>query len=86
MKREIKHFANKVYVQQKSFSLNRWLIKHPGFEFELTPRDPSCLPKEYTNAEGMCYFLDGYKHSTVTDKDASLSDHIEAAMRQINME
>lgn len=64
----------------------RWLIKHPDFKFELTARDPSCLPKEYTNADGNCWFLDGYKYSSVTDQNASLSDHIErsqAAMRQI---
>lgn len=61
----------------------RWLIKHPGFDFELTARDPSCLPKEYTNADGMCYFIDGYKHHTVTDDNATLEDHIKAAMKQI---
>lgn len=61
----------------------RWLIKHPGFEFELTARDPSCLPKEYTNSEGMCYFLDGYKHHNVTDENATLEHHIKAAMTQI---
>lgn len=61
----------------------RWLIKHRGFDFPLTARDPSCLPKEYTNAEGTCYFLDGYKHSTVTNPDATVEDHIDAAMKQI---
>lgn len=63
--------------------LARWLVKHPGFDFELTARDPKCLPKEYTNAEGTCYFLDGYKHSSVTAEDATLEDHIDAAMKQI---
>ncbi|XP_031618027.1 head-specific guanylate cyclase [Contarinia nasturtii] len=66
-----------------SNTTREWLMKHPDFKYELTARDPSCLPKEYTNAEGNCYFLDGYKHSTVTDENASLGDHIEAGMRQI---
>lgn len=61
----------------------RWLVKHPGFDFQLTPRDPKCLPKEYTNAVGTCYFLDGYKHSNVTDENATLEDHIDAAMKEI---
>lgn len=61
----------------------RWLVKHPGFEFEFTERDSNCLPKEYTNAEGTCYFLDGYRHSSVTDPNATLEDHIKAAMTQI---
>lgn len=60
----------------------RWLIKHPGFNFELTARDPSCLPKEYTTAEGTCYFLDGYNHSSIS-KTAPLEEHINAAMLQI---
>lgn len=70
-------------ANKKKILFYRWLIKHPGFDFEFTPRDPSCLPKEYTNAEGTCYFLDGYKHCTVTDESASLDDHIAAAMKQI---
>lgn len=68
------------------FSTNyvfRWLIKHPGFEFELTPRDPKFLPKEYTNAEGTCYFLDGYRHPSIASPDASILEHIDAAMKGI---
>ncbi|EDW53381.1 GM12804 [Drosophila sechellia] len=36
-----------------------WLTKHEGFEFELQPRDPSFLPKEFPNPGGTetCYFL-----------------------------
>lgn len=60
-----------------------WLVKHPGFNFELAERDRSCLPKEYKNAEGTCYFMDDYKHHTVSDPDASIEDHIDAAMKQI---
>lgn len=60
-----------------------WLIKHPGFNFDLKPRDPSCLPKEYTNAEGTCYFLEGYTHPTVHKRGASLVDHINVAMEEI---
>lgn len=60
-----------------------WLVKHPGFDFDLEPRDPSCLPKEYTNAEGTCYFLNGYQHENVRF-DVGLEKHIDAAMAQIN--
>lgn len=60
-----------------------WLIKHPGLQFELTERDRSCLPKEYKDVEGTCYFLDDYKHETVTDENATIEDHIDAAMKQI---
>lgn len=59
-----------------------WLVKHPGFEFDLQPRDSSCLPKEYKNAEGTCYFLDGYSHNGVVT-DAGLNEHIDAAMAAI---
>lgn len=58
-------------------------MKHPGYDFELQPREPSCLPKEYTNAEGTCYFLDGYQHASV-HRDARLEKHIDAAMAMIN--
>jgi guanylate cyclase soluble subunit alpha len=62
------------------------LTKHSGFQFELNARDPSALPKEYPKTEGdRPYFLDGYKHPTMDD-EASLKDHIEAAMAQINKE
>lgn len=59
------------------------MVKHPGFNFDLNPREPTCLPKEYTNAEGTCYFLEGYNHDSV-DVDAPLAEHIDAAMKQIN--
>lgn len=70
-------------IRQSFIVFCRWLIKHPGFNYELSARDPSCLPKEYTNAEGTCYFLDGYKHQSITAEDAMLEDHINAAMLQI---
>lgn len=59
-----------------------WLVKHPGFDFDLQPREPSCLPKEYTNAEGTCYFLEGYNHPGCSSS-AKLEEHIDAAMKQI---
>lgn len=66
------------------FEFSSWLIKHDDFNhFDLQPRDPSCLPKEYMNAEGTCYFLEGYSHPTV-EADAKVEHHIEAAMNQIN--
>lgn len=64
-------------------SRTSWLIKHPGMQFELAERDRSCLPKEYKNVEGTCYFLDDYKHETVNDENATIDDHIDAAMKQI---
>ncbi|XP_055532895.1 head-specific guanylate cyclase [Wyeomyia smithii] len=60
-----------------------WLIKHPGYGFQLNPRDPSCMPKEFTDSKGLtCYFLEGYQHPTVENADATLQEHIEAAMKQ----
>lgn len=48
-------------------------------------RDPSLLPKEFSNTSNdTCYFLDGYKHPNVDDK-APLREHIEATMMQINV-
>lgn len=62
-----------------------WLIKHPGFNFKMEARDPSLLPKEFSNTSNdTCYFLDGYKHPNVDDK-APLREHIEATMMQINV-
>ncbi|XP_055616561.1 head-specific guanylate cyclase [Toxorhynchites rutilus septentrionalis] len=61
-----------------------WLIKHPGYEFQLNPRDPSFMPKEFTDSKGKtCYFLEGYKHPTLSE-EATLQEHIEAAMQQTN--
>ncbi|XP_055700034.1 head-specific guanylate cyclase [Phlebotomus papatasi] len=63
-----------------------WLVKYPGFKFELLERDPSCLPKEFPNAgNSTCYFLNGYKHPGVDDAEP-LETHIKAAMKQINIE
>ncbi|XP_023308742.1 head-specific guanylate cyclase [Lucilia cuprina] len=60
-----------------------WLIKHPGFDFNLQPRDPSCLPKEFFNAgNGTCYFLEKYRHPSM-DESLPLDDHITAAMKSI---
>ncbi|KAL9695542.1 hypothetical protein quinque_014827 [Culex quinquefasciatus] len=61
-----------------------WLIKHPGYEFQLNPRDPSCMPKEFTESRGLtCYFLEGYRHPTLSG-EATLQEHIEAAMHATN--
>lgn len=64
-----------------------WLVKDSRFGFKLEERDPSCLPKEYTNRgdEETCYFLEGYEHPGV-DPEAPLTEHIETAMNQINAE
>ena len=59
----------------------RWLTKYPGFEFQLKSRDPSCMPKEFTECLGKtCYFLDGYKHPSVANV-MPIKDHVEAAMK-----
>ncbi|XP_037947861.1 head-specific guanylate cyclase-like [Teleopsis dalmanni] len=61
-----------------------WLIKHPGFSFDLTPRDPTCLPKEFPNTDNdTCYFLDGYRHPDL-DENLPLVSHISAAMKTIS--
>ncbi|KAM7360551.1 guanylate cyclase 1 soluble subunit alpha 2 [Cochliomyia hominivorax] len=62
-----------------------WLIKHPGFDFDLQPRDPACLPKEFFNAgNGTCYFLEKYRHPSM-DESLPLDDHITAAMKSITI-
>lgn len=60
------------------------MVKHPGYEFTLTPRDPSHLPKEFpkSSAEETCYFLESYRHHTLPD-DAPEMKHIEEAMSTI---
>lgn len=69
---------------EQILSFRSWLTKIDDFKFEYSPRDPSCLPKEYSAKEGeTCYFLDGYKHSGV---EGEIQKHIDAAMHQINAE
>jgi len=56
----------------------------PEFKFTFIERDPSCLPKElHAGPEETCYFLDGFKHSTV-DKTKDIQVHIDAAIQQFN--
>lgn len=63
--------------------LSRDLVKMPGFE--LTPRDRSCLPKELPSSiSGTCYFLTGYKHSSLPE-DAGLQQHINAALKELGI-
>jgi guanylate cyclase soluble subunit alpha len=59
----------------------------PEFKFGFIPRDPSCLPKEYTSVEPgeTCYFLDGYKHAGIDEKE-ELQVHIDAAIKHFNAE
>uniref|UniRef100_A0A182XBY3 guanylate cyclase n=1 Tax=Anopheles quadriannulatus TaxID=34691 RepID=A0A182XBY3_ANOQN len=59
-----------------------WLVKHPDYGFQLNARDASHMPKEFTDSKGLtCYFLEGYKHPTLSN-DRPLQEHIEEAMRQ----
>lgn len=68
-----------------------FLTSIDGFNFKFTPRDPSCLPKEYTVPEGenaediRPYFLDDYKHYGMAD-GFDIQKHIDKAMKQINSE
>lgn len=63
-----------------------WLQRNPSFQFELQPRDPMFLPKEFQGAPGdTCYFLEGYKHTGI-DQDLPIQKHIDTAMEQINKE
>ncbi|CAG9809047.1 unnamed protein product [Chironomus riparius] len=58
----------------------------PEFKFSFIERDPSCLPKELHAGPGeTCYFLDGFKHSSV-DNSKGIQVHIDAAIQQFNTE
>nr|XP_014090710.2 head-specific guanylate cyclase [Bactrocera oleae] len=62
-----------------------WLVKYPGFEFDLKARDPSCLPKEFPDTSGdkTCYFLEGYRHPTLS-AHLPLVEHISEALKSIS--
>ncbi|EDX14873.1 head-specific guanylate cyclase [Drosophila sechellia] len=62
-----------------------WLTKHEGFEFELQPRDPSFLPKEFPNPGGTetCYFLESFRNPAL-DSELPLVEHINVAMKTIS--
>lgn len=52
----------------------------------MSPRDPSCLPKEYPAQPGeTCYFLDDFKYSHMDDTLPEKT-HIDQAMQQITRE
>uniref|UniRef100_A0A182JIE4 guanylate cyclase n=1 Tax=Anopheles atroparvus TaxID=41427 RepID=A0A182JIE4_ANOAO len=59
-----------------------WLVKNPDYCFQLDARDAACMPKEFTESHGLtCYFLEGYKHPTLSS-ECPLKEHIEEAMKQ----
>ncbi|XP_017000585.2 head-specific guanylate cyclase [Drosophila takahashii] len=62
-----------------------WLTKHEGFEFDLQPRDPSFLPKEFPNPGGSetCYFLESFRNPAL-DSELPLVEHINVAMKTIS--
>eukprot|EP00099_Drosophila_melanogaster_P014129 NP_477088.2 guanylyl cyclase alpha-subunit at 99B [Drosophila melanogaster] len=62
-----------------------WLTKHEGFEFELQPRDPSFLPKEFPNPGGTetCYFLESFRNPAL-DSELPLVEHINVSMKTIS--
>ncbi|XP_075149054.1 guanylate cyclase 1 soluble subunit alpha 2 [Haematobia irritans] len=81
--------ANKFESSSEACRINvspttrEWLIKYPGYEFELKARDPALLPKEFHNADnGTCYFMDNYRHFSM-DENLPLDEHITAAMKSI---
>ncbi|XP_017131415.1 head-specific guanylate cyclase [Drosophila elegans] len=62
-----------------------WLTKHDRFEFDLQPRDPSFLPKEFPNPGGTetCYFLESFRNPAL-DPGLPLVEHIDVAMKTIS--
>ncbi|XP_055851460.1 head-specific guanylate cyclase [Episyrphus balteatus] len=63
-----------------------WLIKNPRFEFDLEPRDPRMLPKEFKDAgDSTCYFLNGYRDPYI-DSSLPLENHISEALKAIAIE
>ncbi|EDW81160.1 uncharacterized protein Dwil_GK11912 [Drosophila willistoni] len=80
--------ANKFESGSEALKINvspttkNWLTKHEGFEFDLQPRDPSCLPKEFPNS-GTCYFLEGFRNPAL-DSSLPIVEHINAAMKTIS--
>ncbi|XP_060649136.1 head-specific guanylate cyclase [Drosophila nasuta] len=83
--------ANKFESSSEALKINvspttkNWLTKHEGFAFDLQPRDPSFLPKEFpnSNGNGTCYFLEGFRNPTL-ETDLPLDEHINAAMKTIS--
>ena len=71
---------------KSQFPFSRALSLVPEFKFKFIDRDPSCLPKELVAGPGeTCYFLDGFKHSSV-DSSKDIQVHINAAIQQFNSE
>lgn len=68
-----------------AFPTFSWLTKHEGFEFELQPRDPSFLPKEFPNPGGTetCYFLESFRNPAL-DSELPLVEHINVSMKTIS--
>ncbi|KAH8232533.1 hypothetical protein KR032_008794 [Drosophila birchii] len=83
--------ANKFESGSEALKINvspttkEWLTKHEGFDFDLQPRDPAFLPKEFPNPGGSetCYFLEGYRNPAL-DSQLPLVEHINAAMKTIS--
>ncbi|XP_016989079.1 head-specific guanylate cyclase [Drosophila rhopaloa] len=83
--------ANKFESGSEALKINvspttkEWLTKHERFEFDLQPRDPSFLPKEFPNPGGTetCYFLESFRNPAL-DSELPLVDHINVAMKTIS--
>ncbi|KAH8413986.1 hypothetical protein KR009_001567 [Drosophila setifemur] len=83
--------ANKFESGSEALKINvspttkEWLTKHEGFDFDLQPRDPSFLPKEFPNPGGSetCYFLESFRNPAL-DNGLPIVEHINAAMKTIS--
>ncbi|KAK4306785.1 hypothetical protein Pmani_021408 [Petrolisthes manimaculis] len=63
---------------------HRFLAATPGWSF--TPRTRDCLPKSFPSEEsGIPYFLDAYTHPSLHTPNTNLTDHIEKALRSLEL-
>lgn len=66
------------------FCLFRCLQQTPGFSF--APRPSECLPVGFpAHIPGTCHFLLGYQHPDLPAEKASLSEHVEAGVRDLGI-
>jgi guanylate cyclase soluble subunit alpha len=64
--------------------LSRFLQQTPGFFFSPRPRE--CLPVGFpANIPGTCHFLLGYRHPELPAECESLSEHVEAGLRDFGI-
>lgn len=65
-------------------SLSRCLQQTPGFSF--APRPSECLPVGFpAHIPGTCHFLLGYRHPDLPAECSSLSEHVEAGVKDLGI-